>query len=231
MSHIHIPDGVLPIWLWVSGYALTILLISILWRWGKAAIEPHKFALLGIFASIMVLVSMIEIPPFAYHINLSIVTVIVLGPQSAVLAALMVNIILALVGHGGITIIGINTLIISIEMIAGYYMYQLLRRFRISLFKSGFIATVTGLIAGSFSSFIVIAIGSPWINRFLQNANGEHELGPGIEGTQINLYRMAMIMLITGLAGWTIEAILSASILEYLGKVYPGLVKYRKDQS
>ncbi|MHB0999595.1 MAG: energy-coupling factor ABC transporter permease [Armatimonadota bacterium] len=224
MSHIHLPDGILPAWLWLSGYALTVILISILWRWGKAVVEPRKFALLGIFSAIMVVAATIELPPFAYHINLSVVAAIVLGPQSAVLAALMVNVILALIGHGGITVIGLNVLLMSVEMLVGFYVFRLLRKLRTRIYRAGFVSTICGLFTGTVAGFAVIAVGSPWINRFLQSAGGDEELGPGIEGAQINLARMAVIMLATGLVGWVLEGVISAAILDYLGKIYPELV-------
>lgn len=228
MSHIHLPDGVLPAWLWLSGYAVAILLIAVLWRGGRTTAEPQRFALLGIFAAMIILVAMIEIPPFAFHFNLSVVTGIILGPRLAVLAALIVNLILALIGHGGITVIGLNTFILSTEMIAGYYVFRLLSRvIRIRAGKSGFVATVAGLACGTALAYGVLALGSPWIDRSLQSAAGE-ELGPGIAGPHLSLVRLAVIMFGIGAVGWVAEAVLSAAILGYLERIYPGLVSARE---
>ena len=225
MSHIHLPDGILPAWLWVSGYLLAGLLIGILWRRRQTQDDPGKFASLGIFSAIMILVMMVEVPPFSYHFNLSVVAGIILGPQSAVLAALIVNIVLALIGHGGITTIGLNTLLLSIEMIVGYYVFRMLRRLRVSLVKAGFIATIAGLAAGASAGYGIIFVGSPWIDRFLRSASSPgEELGPGIEGASLNLVRLAVIMFGIGAVGWILEGILSAAILSYLAKVYPGLI-------
>ena len=208
-------------WLWASGYLLTFLLIGALWRGGKATAEPRKFALLGIFAAMMILVAMIEVPPVSYHFNLSVVTGIILGPRLSVLAALMVNVILSLIGHGGITVIGLNTLVLSTEMIAGYYGFRLLRR--IGLTKAGFMATLMGLFLGTSAGFGIITLGSPWIDRVLR-AGVTEELGPGIEGPYLSLTRLAAIMFGVGAVGWIVEGILSAAILGYLHKVYPDVV-------
>lgn len=221
MSHIHLPDGILPVWLWAAGYLLAFLLIGVLWRGGKATAEPKRFALLGIFAAMMILVAMIEVPPVSYHFNLSVVTGIILGPQLSVLAALMVNVILSLIGHGGITVIGLNTLVLSTEMIAGYYAFRLFRR--IGLTKAGFMATMMGLFLGTSAGFGIITLGSPWIDRMLRIGVTE-ELGPGIEGPYLSLTRLAVIMFGVGAVGWVVEGILSAAILRYLSKVYPGIV-------
>jgi cobalt/nickel transport system permease protein len=229
MSHIHLPDGILPVWLWLSGYVLSALLIAILWRWGKATAEPRRFALLGIFAAIMILVMMIEVPPFSYHFNLSVVTGIILGPQLSVLAALIVNVVLALIGHGGITVIGLNSFILSAEMIVGHYAFRLISRLHIDQSKSGFVATVIGLASGTGLGYGIIVIASPHIDRILRSAalRPGVELGPGIEGPFLNLTRLAIIMFGVGAIGWVAEGLLTGAILSYLAKVYPDLISRR----
>ncbi|HEY3297711.1 MAG TPA: energy-coupling factor ABC transporter permease, partial [Armatimonadota bacterium] len=142
MSHIHLPDGILPTWLWMLGYLAAALSIGTMWRWGRVKEEPRRFSLLGIFSAIMILVMMIEIPPVSYHFNLSIVAGIVLGPQLSILAALIVNVILSLIGHGGITVVGVNTLVLSSEMLAGYYLFRLFMKFNMRVSTAGFAATM-----------------------------------------------------------------------------------------
>lgn len=226
MSHIHIPDGVLPAWLWVSGYIIVGLVIAILWRRGRATSEPRKFALLGILSAMMILIMMVEIPPFSFHFNLSVVTAIALGPQLAVLAALVVNLFLALIGHGGITVVGLNTIVLSSEMLAGYYIFRLLTRARLDLSRATFIATVIGLAIGTAIAFGIVAAGSPWIDRVLQTAalRPGAELPPGVEGAHLSLVRLAAIMFGIGVIGWVLEGILSAAIIRYVARVYPDLI-------
>jgi len=141
-----------------------------------------------------------------------------------VLAALMVNVILSLIGHGGITVIGLNTLVLSTEMIAGYAVFRLLNRMSLGLTKSGFMATLIGLFLGTSMGFGIITLGSPWIDRVLR-AGTSAELGPGIEGPYLSLTRLAIIMFGVGAVGWIVEGILSAAILGYLSRVYPEIVR------
>jgi len=226
MSHIHLPDGILPVWLWLSGYLLTAVVMAILWRGGRATDDPRRFALMGIFGAMMILVMMIEIPPFSFHFNLSVVTGILLGPELSVLVALVVNLILSLLGHGGITVVGLNTLVLSTEMLAGYYVFRLLTRARMGLSAAGFIATFIGLALGTGAAYGIIVAGSPWIDHMLQTAAivpGE-ELPPGVEGAHLNLVRLAVLMFGIGAVGYVFEGILSTAILRYIGKVYPELV-------
>ncbi|HEY3416812.1 MAG TPA: energy-coupling factor ABC transporter permease [Armatimonadota bacterium] len=230
MSHIHLPDGVLPVWLWLAGYAATALLVAVLWWRGQATARPRRFARLGIFAALMVLIMSIEVPPISYHFNLSVVSGILLGPQLSVLAALMVNIILALIGHGGITVIGLNTLVLSTEMIIGYAVFRLLTWLRLPLRPAGFVATLFGLLAGTAGSYGLIALARPYIDRVLQTAElrpGE-ELGPGIIGTQLDLLRLFILMFGLGAIGWIVEGILSSGILGFLQRTDPALLTERE---
>ena len=55
MSHIHLPDGVLPVWLWVSGYVAVILIWAILLRFMKKENPRKRLPLLGMMAAVMVL--------------------------------------------------------------------------------------------------------------------------------------------------------------------------------
>ncbi len=133
VSHIHLPDGILPAWLWLGGYAATVLALALLWRGGKATAEPRQFALLGIFAALMVLAMTFEVPPLSYHLNLTVVAGVVLGPRLSILAAFLANTLLAAMGHGGVTVVGLNTLVLSAEMLAGYAAFRLLMRNRANI--------------------------------------------------------------------------------------------------
>ncbi len=69
----------------------------------------------------------LEIVPIAYHINLSIIAGILLGPALAFISVFIVDLIISMFGHGGITVVGLNTIVIGAEAVLGYYLFQLLR--------------------------------------------------------------------------------------------------------
>jgi cobalt/nickel transport system permease protein len=223
------PDGILPVWLWAAGYVVVALLIAVLWRGGGATAEPRRFALLGVFSAMMIVVMNVEILPF--HFNLSVMTGIVLGPQFAVPAALIVNLILALMGHGGLTVAGLNSLVLSTEMVVGYSVFRLLARAGRPTALTAFAATVVGLAAGTAASFGIIAAGTPWVNRTLQTARmsprqqGEvaEALRGAASGGHLDLARLALLMLGLGLIGWLLEGVLSSAVLVYLKKAFPDL--------
>ena len=244
MSHIHLPDGVLPAWLWVGGYLATGILITAFWWSKRFEVEPRRFAMLGIFAALMILVMSIEIPVFPYHVNLSIVAAIILGPRLAVLTAFIVNLMLALAGHGGVTVVGLNSLALSAEMLAGYGLFHLLSRLRLSIKPAAFLAVVLGLSIGTATSYGLLAAGAPWISRSISAAEGPHRheaaagqvvgqapsrhehgaLEKSVARAQINLGRLAALMFGLGAIGWAIEGLLSTAVLASLHRLDPVLL-------
>src|SRR3989304_10251930 len=79
MSHIHIPDGVLPILLVVIGWIATAVILYLCIRRVRNVQLGRKIPLIGIVSAIMIVGMTLEIVPIAYHINMSVIAGIVLG--------------------------------------------------------------------------------------------------------------------------------------------------------
>lgn len=248
MSHIHLPDGVLPWWLWGSAYLIVILLIALFGLRKSAKPDPKRFALLGIIAALMILVMSIELPLVPYHVNLSVVGGIVLGPGLGLIAVFIVNLFLSMVGHGGITTVGLNTLVMAIEMLVGYGVFRGLLRLRAPLALAAFLAVVIGLGCGTTASYGVIYAGAPAINQTLarsthdehatvghrEAAGGHHHEHETLEqaatGGRLNLTRLAVLMFGLGAIGWVLEGLLSAVVLGTLNRIYPDLLVARREE-
>src|SRR4030043_1799538 len=160
MSHIHFPDGILPVWLWASGFIVAILVGAILLRLIKKEELTKRLPLLGMMAAVMVLGASVEIVPIAYHVNLTVFSGILLGPSLIFLATFVVNVILALFGHGGITVIGLNTLALSIEGILGYFLFRLFWKILKRLTPATFLATFIALLFSTFAMIGVVVLGA-----------------------------------------------------------------------
>jgi cobalt/nickel transport system permease protein len=240
MSHIHLPDGVLPVWLWVSGYIVAILAGTILFRFIKKEDLPRRLPLLGMMAAAMVLGASVEIVPIAYHINLTVISGILLGPSLIFLATFVVNVILALFGHGGITVIGLNTLILSIEGILGYFLFRLLWKISRRLTPAIFIATFMALFFSTFSMIGVVSLGTSHYKELI------HQEGKGIfefhfskekedhsreipEKNEVNLKRFIAIVLPLGFIGWVLEGVITALIARYIHRLKPDLLKLERE--
>jgi cobalt/nickel transport system permease protein len=124
MSHIHIPDGVLPLWLWAAGWIATLVMVTFAAKIAARSEARRKVPLLGIVAALMIVGMSAEIVPIAYHVNLAVIGGILLGPALSVIASFIVVIVLAMLGHGGVTVIGLNVLVIAAEMVLGWALFH-----------------------------------------------------------------------------------------------------------
>ncbi len=128
MSHIHIPDGVLPIWLWGTGWVVALIALTIASRVSEREAVRRKVPLLGVISALVLVAMSTEIVPIAYHVNLTVVAGAILGPWMSIISAFVVQVILALLGHGGVTVIGLNTIQTATEMILGWMFFRTLVR-------------------------------------------------------------------------------------------------------
>ena len=103
MSHLHIPDGVLPPWLWASGVLLALLLLALSARAGGAP-RGAEIAFRGALGGIVLLAMAIEIPlgPIEYHLSLVGPAGVLLGPAGAFQVMFVVCAILAFARARGI---------------------------------------------------------------------------------------------------------------------------------
>ena len=241
MSHIHLPDGVLPVWLWASGFVVVILIWMILLRVMKKEELTRRLPLLGMMAAVMVLGASVEIVPIAYHVNLTVMSGILLGPSLIFLATFVVNVILALFGHGGITVIGLNTLMFSIEGASGYFLFHLfwmlLRRLSIAVFLATFLA----LTVSTLSMIGVVSLGTSHYEELIHQGERKgmigFELGKEKEGHQkegvpekeVNLKRFLAIILPLGFIGWVLEGMVTALIARYIHRLRPDLLRLNKE--
>lgn len=167
MSHIHLPDGVLPVWLWLSGIVIVAIYLFGLTLYLKNKKYNLKLALVGVFSALLIISMSIEIVPIGYHIKLVALAGIILGPIYSVLSLLIVNCLLALLGHGGITIVGLNTIVLSVEAIVAFYIYSILSRPFKNKFVITFMATLIALIVGTFTSAGVVYFGKAGIDTLV----------------------------------------------------------------
>jgi cobalt/nickel transport system permease protein len=241
MSHIHLPDGVLPIWLWGSGFAVAILIGFVLFRFIKKEELTRRLPLLGMMSAAMVLGASVEIVPIAYHVNLTVISGILLGPSLIFMATFIVNVVLALFGHGGITVIGLNTLTLSIEGIFGYLFFRLFWKILRRLMPAAFIATFLALCLSTFSMIGVVGLGVPHYEELLHK-NGGHGVfefklikekddhhGENKEKGEINFKRFIAIVLPLSLMGWLLEGVITTLMTRYIHRLRPDLLKLEKE--
>ena len=237
MSHIHFPDGILPVWLWVSGFVVAIMVWVIFFGLIKREDMGKRLPLLGMMSAAMVLGAAVEILPIAYHVNLTVISGILLGPSLIYLATFVVNVILALFGHGGITVIGLNTLVLSLEGILGYYLFRLFWKVLRRLLLASFLATFLALLVSTCAMIGVVSLGTTHYEELIHHESKSGIIGfeltkekdhhPGAMGveSEVNLGRFIAIVLPLGFIGWILEGVITSLIIRYIYRLRPDLLR------
>ncbi|MEQ9619934.1 MAG: energy-coupling factor ABC transporter permease [Deltaproteobacteria bacterium] len=231
MSHMHIPDGVLPIWIVLIGWVATALILSFCIRRVSRIDIRRKVPLIGIVSALMIVGMTLEIVPIAYHINLGVVAGIILGPALAFISVFIVDLIIAMFGHGGITVVGLNTIVTGAEAVFGYYLFQL---FLALLGKqSPGWASSLAVIVGLFLSTNVM-LGIVYASHIdpVKTFEAEHDIKDAdhedgvnrITNKGINFVRFAKTVFILAPLGWLLEAVITGLVIKYISRVRPDLI-------
>ena len=241
MSHIHLPDGVLPIWLWVSGWMVSVLVWIILLRMTGKKDVSRRLPLLGMMAAAMVLGASVELLPIAYHVNLAVISGILLGPALIFMATFIVNVILALFGHGGVTVIGLNTLILSMEGVLGYFLFRLFWKVLKRLTAATFLATFLALAISTFAMIGVVGLGVPHYEELMHQEKGagffdlklfrERTDPHAVDGArkEVDLKRFVAVVLPLGCLGWILEGVITCLIVRYIHRLRPDLLRLKSE--
>ena len=232
MSHLHIPDGVLPGWLVMAGWIVTALILAFSIYRIKNTKLNRKIPLIGIISALMIVCMTIPIIPIAYHINLSVVAGIILGPAVAFISIFIVDLIIAMFGHGGITVVGLNTVVIGTEAFIGFYLFQLFMALigRDSIMWSSGLAAVISLILST--SILIGVVYVSQINpKIVIGIEEEHPTEAANVGNipnervkGINIKSFAKTILILLGIGWILEGIITAFVIKYVSRVRPDLI-------
>ncbi len=219
MTHMHIPDGILPVWLWVLGLVVMSCFVWFCLYRLRTKNLKKTIPLLGAVSAVMLIAMSLELP-LAYHINLSVIAGILLGPASGFLAAFITNLILAFMGHGGITVIGLNSILLGSEAVLGHALFFLLKK-RFSVFWSAASTTILTLFVTTTALIGIVAISN--IHPELIRHGSEHATADVQETT---ISRFALMVLSLGAVGWVIEAFITGTVVRFISQVKPDLLDH-----
>ncbi|MCP1662404.1 MAG: cobalt transporter CbiM [Methanocalculus sp. MSAO_Arc1] len=120
---VHISDGILPMPVVAAGWIITILLLAITYRWaGRQDDLTQQIPKLSVMVGAFFVASLIhiDIPPSSAHLILNGLVGIVLGPLSYIGIFIGLTLQALLFQHGGITVIGVNALILGVPALICY---------------------------------------------------------------------------------------------------------------
>ena len=217
MTHLHIADGVLPWLLWAGGLLVMAALVAFV-SYRHRHDRADRLTLLGALAALMLAAMAVPLGPIG-HLSFAPVVGILLGPGLGFLAAVVVNAILALLGHGGITVLGLNALVLGAATMAAQPLYRAAR----ARFVPGTAAAVASVCAGVAS---VLAL---WVVLLLAGgstdaAHAGHADAAAHTGAVSATSRFVALASPFWILGLAVEAIVSASVIGFLARVRPELL-------
>lgn len=218
MSHLHVPDGVLPHALWIAGLALALVALFVS-AWFTRALGPQRIAYQSTLGGIMLAVMAIPVPitAFDYCMTLSGPIGVLLGGWGAFQISFIVTVILALMGQGGFTVIGLNALVLGLGAAVARPVYRLTVG---ALRPAGAMAVATAS-SQALSSALWIALVALAV-RMRPVAGGEHEVAGVLQFvTKGALVSMLAPMLAAAIL---LESILGAGIARFLARVRPDML-------
>ncbi|MBI5450197.1 MAG: cobalt transporter CbiM [Gammaproteobacteria bacterium] len=119
----HISEGILPLSVWASGYAVAVTVAAVSMR----NMDMEEIPKISVLTAVFFIASLIKVPlgPASIHLILNGLLGVILGRRAFI--AIMLGIILQAIifGHGGITVIGINTLMMGTGALVGYGVWRL----------------------------------------------------------------------------------------------------------
>jgi cobalt/nickel transport system permease protein len=245
MSHIHLPDGVLPPVWWISAYIVCFIIIWLLVRRLKGDEVRRKIPYAGVMGALMLIFMSVPLGVIPVHLSLAVLSGILAGPSLGFIAAFVVNIFLAFMGHGGITVVGINTLILGSEVILGYYIFQALSR-KLGNTSSAVLSTILALLV---STVLMIGVVGTTVGlaEALPGSGHHHEVtediindSTTIDGAHHNedqhLHDAAASVSYLSFSGWTaiaiilllgifIESLVTGFIVRFFSRVRPDFIQ------
>ena len=221
MSHLHIPDGVLPPLVWIAGALLAALVLLLSSRHVRGY-GPREIAFQSALGGIMLAVMAIPVPitAFDYCMTLAGPVGVLLGAAGAFQASFVVTVILALMGQGGFTVIGLNTLVLGAGAAIARPLYVTLVR-RMSPAAAMAAATAVSQL---FSSALWVGVLALSV-RLSPASGGEHEVAHALTWLRGGAVLAVLLPMLGGAVA--IESMLGFGLARFLDRVRPDLLPGR----
>jgi cobalt/nickel transport system permease protein len=200
VSHLHLPDGVVPLWLWAPAWLVALGLLAL----ANRAVAPQRTAYQGALGALMLAAMAVPLGPLEFHLTLAGPVGVLLGAAGALPVAFVVSAILAFLGHGGLTVIGLNTLVLAAAAGAASLAFRALRGLDPAWAMA--LGTAMGqLVAGGLWAAVV------WFT-----------VGAGHGAARLGLF--SGLVLALWIVGTLIESVVAFGVGRFLSNVHPALL-------
>ncbi len=221
--HIHIPDGILPVWIW--GLGLALIAILLVFAAIKVKKDRKRMPLAAMLTALVLLVMSLPIG-LPVHMNLMVLVGILLGSYWSLIISFTANLILASFAHGGITIIGLNTLVLWTQALLGIIIFKGLS----GVLKSEFVrGGVSAFVAITLSFFLVVGmVSASNLDTREVFFDGDHHEEEHHEEEHEELFSVKIFLIVAlpfVLWGATAESLVTGFVIKYLGRARPDLLE------
>ena len=200
----HISDGVLPASIWIGSYVVTAGISAVSLRKMDVDDAPKVAVVTASFFVASLL--HVKFGPTSVHLILNGFAGVLLGWTAFV--SILVGLVLQafLFGHGGVTTLGVNAIMMGLPALAAYQLFRLHSKFNFKTndFLFGFLAGFLGVFFGTIILAILLAI------------SGEEFFG------------VAKLAAIAHLPVMIIEGIVTGFVVSFLKRVKPEILEGSK---
>ena len=234
MSHLHVPDGILPLPVVMISFLVCGTLVSVAsHRLSRDRSAPLRIASV---AALMVLSMNVPVLVLPLHLNMAALAGIVLGGWQALVAVFTVNLMVAFMQHGGITAVGLNTIILGAEAALASCVFRGARRLKAPMAAA--VATTLALLLSTGLMVSVLAAAAPRGSvlealahdfRLPYIGGQAHSQTPSFAATPAfgrPLVPVAVVRIIAPViaGGVLLEAAVTSLIVGFLSRVRPDLI-------
>ena len=149
----HIADGILSAPVIAAGFGGTAVIAAVTMR----KMDLEEIPKISVMSAVFFVANLIHIPvgPTSIHFILNGLVGVILGPRA--FAAIMLGVILQafLFGFGGVTVIGVNCVMLGGGALIAYFVWQLRHRFPMGDKLEMVFGAVAGAVGVSFSGVIL----------------------------------------------------------------------------
>ena len=235
----HISDGVLPTWVLIAGWILAALLLIASVSLSKREMSNinEKVPQVAVVTAALFVACIFKIPagplPTTLHLMLAGFAGILLGPLAFVCIFISLLLQAMLIQFGGVTVLGVNTLLMGVPAIVGWILFKYLSKTKLPFaisgaFTSVIAVTITTILLGIV--FYISGIDLASLSAMLDLVSGIPVLSTiaDLLKTYPALLTFLMIFLMN-IPLMIAEGIISAFMLPFIEKVKPEMLeKYRR---
>jgi len=231
VSHLHVPDGLLPVPLWAGGLVLALLVLARATHVSRGQ-SPQRIAYQGALGGLLLAAMAIPLGPLDLHVTAIGPVGVLLGAAGAFQVVFVVSVILALMGHGGLTVIGLNALILGAGAAVAALAYRPLAR-RFSPPWSLATGAALGQVVTGAMWLLVVGLGMRLGASSASDAThavhtathaGAHAGAHAGLGGAPRFELFALFSLPWWIAGLVLESTIAFGLGRFLARVQPGLL-------